>query len=296
MCRRTRFTLVEFLAIAVVIALLVAIMIPMLVKAKERTAQVGCINNVRNISMAIQLFYNQNLTYPQDGFLRDELKPFLSKTDDDVFSCPTSHAPYELFCVPRTPGEEDTYFVGCPHHKVVNFAPGKGTNTFRFGKILHNGNEVPAGSEVENGTLTFEDGSAATITGKVMALMSFRAADGGLYTILRVFEDYGNSTINVVVPNNITPKSRFEVVTPAAIAGVAGTKFEVRASVLNGGQDVETEVTVTDGAVTVNGPGVKKDKLTKGQTWKHQDQSQPCNNRADGNNGVGKGKGKGNNP
>ena len=111
---------------------------------------------------------------------------------------------------------------------------------------------VEAGDEVQNGLLEFADGSSATLNGQAMVIGSFRMDNGRLYTILRVFRSYGNSTITVTVPPGTSPKSKFEVVTPAAIAGVVGTIFRVEYR--RHSRDDETRFRVVSGSINVSGP------------------------------------------
>jgi len=267
MKRQKGFSAVEILAVVGIIALLVAILIPVMRNAKERSKQVACINNIRNISIAIQMFYNQQQHYPDSEYLNVALKPFLDKTDEESFCCPVTGEPYDTYYVSRpTSAADGSYFIGCPKHHVVNYAPGKGTNTFQFGKVLRNGVEIPAGTDVENCSLSFQDGSTATVVGKATVVTSFRTADGRLYSILRVFQDDGSATVTVEVPDNVVPKSRFEVVTPAAIAGVAGTKFSAKTGVrtTDDVQEPYTTVACNAGEVQVSGTNFEVVSLKEG--------------------------------
>jgi hypothetical protein len=175
--------------------------------------------------------------------------------------------PYELFYVPRAATEEkdasgrDNYFVGCPHHCLVNYAPGKGTSQLQFARTTWNGVDIEPGTVVRDGTVKFADDSTARIQGgNAMVLGSFRTAGGYLYSIIRLFEDYGSVRVDVTVPDNLNPKSKLEVVTPAAIAGVAGTEFAVTTDV--SGSRVRTEVEVTSGAVDLGGAYQARGRIT----------------------------------
>ena len=232
MKRKSYFTLVELLVVMVILLLLAAVGLPALHGARQRARETVCLGNLREISTGIGLFYNDHQKYPQDDYLRTELEPYLGTSDVEIFRCPATKLSYEAFYVPRGMGEEldfkerKNYFLGCNYHKLVQNAVGQGTHRVVVGKITRNGVNVSPGTVVESGTLHFADGSTAEISnGEAMILTSFRMADQSLYTILRVFEDYGDTTIEVHVPDNVSPKSKFEVITPAAIIGVAGTIF-----------------------------------------------------------------------
>lgn len=71
----------------------------------------------------------------------------------------------------------------------------------------------------------------------MMLIQSFERADGTPYGLIRV-DDVGKVEVEV------GPDWKFEVVTPAAIAGVEGTRFRVRVI-----SATETEIGVSTGQV-----------------------------------------------
>ncbi len=277
--RAVRFSWIELIVVMACILLVVAIVVPVVANARRKSDQLACINNVRNLSLAIQMYNNEYREFPA-GNLGQELGPFLGLSPgenpymNDVFLCPSmktrllshegltkedwAYHTYAHYYVARDDAAEGFYFLGCPYHNVVNYAPGKGTQTFTLGTILKDGERWEAWKDgwakAEDCTLEFSDGSTASVTGTARVLTSFREADGTLYTIIRVFRADGAVTINASVEKG----NRFEVVTPAAIAGVAGTEFTVKTDIvpatLPGGADVlTTNVAVTTGKVLVAG-------------------------------------------
>jgi prepilin-type N-terminal cleavage/methylation domain-containing protein/prepilin-type processing-associated H-X9-DG protein len=121
MRRRHAFTLVELLVVIGIITVLIAILLPVLQKAREQARQVTCASNQRQICLAMLSYASQNQGFlprlddpaqvlgsrtPSQGVImtlpdsidwtRGELMPYVAHdpgTRQRVFSCPTDADP-----------------------------------------------------------------------------------------------------------------------------------------------------------------------------------------------------------
>ncbi len=268
------FTLVEIGVTMFIVSILSGIGLVSFGKITATNQQTQCINNLRAISQGLQLYHNNIRTFPEDGYPDDASDVFPLSTElaiyipvKSTFVCPadedptssSNYASYDPYYVAR-PGsyQNEELVIGCPRHSNARnstslFSMGS-TEVTSIGAVLANGQTIPPDGTKTQRTITavndvmeFADGSTVEITNAsggdygCFLLQSVRLADGTLYSIVRVQDD---GTIDV----NVTPGSKFEIVTPSAIVGVRGTVFDVVTSTDVDGNP-KTDVTLTSGTV-----------------------------------------------
>jgi prepilin-type N-terminal cleavage/methylation domain-containing protein len=84
-CRRSAFTLTELLVVIGIIAVLIAVLMPVLSKARAEANRTVCLSNIRQLGMGILMYCNDNsgyfptCAYPSDGL------DFVAMNDDWIW-------------------------------------------------------------------------------------------------------------------------------------------------------------------------------------------------------------------
>ena len=275
--RNRGFTLIEILVTIGIIAVLAGIGVVTIGKVRGANSQTTCISNLRMLSQGLQSYYNDYMTFPEDGYpddgddmypLSTELANYIK--DKSTFICPEdsnttstgNFASYDPYYVARKGSyDSNELALGCPRHRgaknsTTAFSTGS-TEITSVGAVTVSGQEIPPdGTTAQrtissvNDKMTFADNSTVTVKNAsggsygCFLVQSVRLSDGTLYSIVKVQD---NGTIEVEVSTG----SKFEVVTPSAIVGVRGTKFTVATSDNASETGYQTVVTQSEGIVVV---------------------------------------------
>jgi len=252
MNNRKGFSLIEIVIFGFIAITLLTLFVGLAVNSKEFARTIGCVNNMKNITQAIENYQADYRTTPTN--LADLHPRYI--TNSKTFKCPSDKTDetnsYEKFYIGRYIAEDDPnkILLACPRHQrntktvaaYLSYAVDIGKNM-----PVQWSEGIPAefGEVYTGGNLNFADGTTVEInSGNIELVSSFVDNEGKIYSII-----YNPETTEGDIKVTHEGESKFEVITPAVIAGVAGTKFAILNSMADG--KYKTTVDVTDGKVYV---------------------------------------------
>lgn len=122
--RRFAFTLIEILVVVAIIALLVAILLPSLARAREQARQAVCGSNNRQIGIAMRIFGEEHKEYYPEHYRWFGWPPWYYNPDPVTFSSPLKGNGWEEGHILKYVGRQEKIFV-CPSDDGVR-RPGVG--------------------------------------------------------------------------------------------------------------------------------------------------------------------------
>lgn len=123
------FTLIELLVVIAIIAILAALLLPTLGRAKEKARRTTCLNQQKQIALGLQMYADEN----------DDLFPVQTSPGVNYFAKSNSGPNFLRAVIPYTGNPGDGKIFGCPTAVRRFVTPGEGPDAFNDSNYLGNG-------------------------------------------------------------------------------------------------------------------------------------------------------------
>ena len=208
--RRAAFTLIELLVVIAIIAILIGLLLPAVQKVRDAAARMQCVNNLKQLSLALHGYHDANGSFPRHPNLGGTTSlgwnslalPFVEQDNIGRLMRPTIGAystgvnrnqgvhRMKLFLCPSyseershstidNAGGANAYTI----HYVGNMGP-KGTNPLTGTAYPVNGLTSSQGGLACDGLLPYHTGLASSVSGQLGAVTLTTIPDGSSNTLL----------------------------------------------------------------------------------------------------------------